>query len=55
MQEKCVKFNEKLTGAGRELEELEETEFLDMAAECGMNVLRPRAKTGGDETPRQKP
>jgi len=42
MQEKCIKFNEKLTGRGKQLEDLEHKEFLDLAAECKMNVLRPR-------------
>ena len=44
MQEKCVKFNEKLTARGKELEDLEHQEFLDLAAECRMNVLRRRGK-----------
>lgn len=47
MQEKCVQFNEKLSARGKELEELEREEFLDLAAECRMNVVRPR---GDDET-----
>ncbi len=38
MQEKCVKFNEKLKGRGKQLEELHRREFLDIAAECEMNV-----------------
>jgi len=42
MQEKCVKFNEKLTSRGKELEELEKTEFMDLAAECEMNVVSPK-------------
>ncbi|MGB2823722.1 MAG: hypothetical protein WBF17_22260 [Phycisphaerae bacterium] len=42
MQEKCVKFNEKLDAKGKELGDLEHREFLDMAAECKMNVLAVR-------------
>ena len=41
MQEKCIKLNEKLSGKGKELEDLERQEFLDLAAECEMNVWRP--------------
>lgn len=41
MQEKCVKFNEKLDARGKELSDLERREFLEMAAECEMNVLTP--------------
>ena len=40
MQEKCVKFNEKLDAKSKQLEDLEHQEFLDMAAECQMNVLK---------------
>ena len=42
MQEKCIKFNEKLDARGKELADLEKGEFLDMAAECEMNVVVPR-------------
>ena len=41
MQEKCIKFNEKLDDRGKELEDLERKEFLDLAAECRMNVAIP--------------
>lgn len=41
MQEKCLKFNEKLKGRGKQLEDLGHTEFLDIAADCKMNVLVP--------------
>ena len=44
MQEKCVKLNEKLTTRGKELEELDRKEFLDLAAECGMKVVTPPPK-----------
>ncbi len=42
MQEKCVKFNEKLKGRGKQLEQLQSREFLDIAAECEMNVVTPK-------------
>jgi hypothetical protein len=45
MQEKCLHFNEKLSDRGKELEDLEHQEFLDLAAECRMNVVHHR----GDE------
>lgn len=41
MQEKCIKFNEKLKGRGKQLEQLHHQEFLDIASECEMNVIRP--------------
>ena len=41
MQEKCVKFNEKLDARGKELEDLEHREFIELAGECEMNVLEP--------------
>ncbi len=42
MQEKCIKFNEKLDERGKELEQLEGEEFLDLANECKMNVAVPK-------------
>ena len=42
MQEKCIKFNEKLKQRGKRLEDLAPQEFLDLAGECDMNVPRPR-------------
>ena len=42
MQEKCIKFNEKLQDRGKDLSELEGKEFLDIAAECKMNVVVPK-------------
>ena len=39
MQEKCIKLNEKLDARGKELDDLETGEFLDLAAECRMNVV----------------
>jgi len=41
MQEQCIKFNEKLDTRGKQLEELECAEFLELAAECRMNVVLP--------------
>jgi hypothetical protein len=38
MQEKCIKFNERLSARGRELEDLAPAEFLELARECRMNV-----------------
>jgi len=46
MQEKCLKFNEKLAARGKELGELEHAEFLELAAECRMNVVVPRRPEG---------
>jgi len=42
MQEKCIRFNEKLKDRGQRLEDLGGKEFLELAAECTMNVLRPK-------------
>lgn len=42
MQEKCVKFNEKLDQRGKQLEDLGRDEFVDIAHECEMNVLKRR-------------
>jgi hypothetical protein len=42
MQEKCIKFNEKLDAKGKEMGDLERQEFLDLAGECQMNVISPR-------------
>ncbi|MFP4105757.1 MAG: hypothetical protein ACLFVU_06650 [Phycisphaerae bacterium] len=44
MQEQCIKFNEKLEHKGKQLGDLEKNEFLDLAAEVGMNVVQPRRK-----------
>ena len=41
MQEKCIKFNEKLSERGKTMQELEQTEFVDIAEECEMNLLKP--------------
>lgn len=47
MQEKAIKFNEKLGARGKGLEQLEAKEFLDLAAECDMPVALPRPKLPG--------
>jgi len=39
MQEKCIKFNEKLDVRGKQLEDLEKKEFFELACECRMNVV----------------
>lgn len=44
MQEKCVKFNEKLKRREKRLEDLAPREFLELAAECDMHVPRPKKK-----------
>lgn len=46
MQEKCVRFNERLSARGKELDDLEHREFMDLAAECQMNVVCPRDDDG---------
>jgi len=39
MQEQAVKFNEKLIGKGKTLENVSRDEFLDLAREAGMKVF----------------
>lgn len=46
MQEKCIKLNEKLDARGKQLEDLDRSELLDLAAECRMNLALP--KQGGE-------
>jgi len=48
MQEKCVKFNEKLDARGKQIEDLEKTEFFDLAAACDMNIVSPMAEPSAD-------
>lgn len=38
MQEKCIKFNEKLQDCGKRLEDLGKDEFLDIADQCQMRT-----------------
>ena len=44
MQGKCIKLNEKLDKRGKQLEDLEVREFVDLAAECDMKLLGPQAR-----------
>jgi hypothetical protein len=41
MQEKAIKFGEKLKRCGKPLENLDHKEFVDLAQECHMNVPAP--------------
>lgn len=43
MQEKCLKFNEKLDAREKDLDDLEHQEFMDLAADCNMNVLAQKS------------
>jgi len=44
MQDKCIRFNEKLQACGKEMGELARQEFLEIAAECEMNVAPPQKR-----------
>jgi hypothetical protein len=44
MQDKCIRFNEKLAERGKRLGDLERNEFLDLASDCEMNVAIPRPR-----------
>jgi hypothetical protein len=44
MQEKCLKFNEKLKRRGKRLEDLPRRELLDLADECQMHIVEPKKK-----------
>lgn len=44
MQEKCIKFNEKLGDRGKQLEDLEPQEFLDIAHQVQMLPLALRRR-----------
>ncbi|MBN1554936.1 MAG: hypothetical protein JXA11_09335 [Phycisphaerae bacterium] len=48
MQEKCIKFNEKLARRGKELDDLDKKEFHDLAHECRMNLLPDASKNQKD-------
>ncbi len=39
IQEKFIRFSEKLKGKGKRLEQLRKEEFLELADECDMNVI----------------
>ena len=47
MQEKCIKFNEKLKERGKQLENLEKEEMRDIAADCEMNIQPPTEPPAG--------
>ena len=55
MQEKCIKFNEKLGDRGKQLEQLERKEFVDLAGECGMPVVEIEVKRKREEGPGERP
>jgi hypothetical protein len=42
MQDKCIRFNEKLQSRGKHIGDLACQEFMDIAAECDMTVPMPR-------------
>jgi len=44
MQEKCIKFNEKLQHRGKQIEDLEPKEFVELAQECRMNLAIPKSR-----------
>ena len=39
MQEKFIRFNEKLKSKGKRLEQLRKDEFFELADECDMNII----------------
>ena len=41
MQDKCIRFNERLQARGKQMAELAREEFLDIAAECEINIAMP--------------
>ena len=47
MQEKCIKFNEKLDARGKRLEDLDGQEFVDLAGECEMNPVIAKHRRKG--------
>ncbi len=51
MQEKCIRFNEKLKSRGKQLDQLHRGEFLELAAECEMNVVAPKKSPKRDSQP----
>jgi hypothetical protein len=44
MQEKCIKFNERLKDRGKRLEDLPPNELHELADQCQMNMPRPGGK-----------
>ena len=55
MQEKCIKFNEKLSDKGKQLEQLERKEFLDLAGEVGMPIVEVELKRKRDQGRKGRP
>lgn len=55
MQEKCIKFNEKLGIRGKQLEDLEKNEFLELACDCKMNVVDVVKSLPTDDQAPKKP
>ncbi|MGC9454139.1 MAG: hypothetical protein ACP5HU_04685 [Phycisphaerae bacterium] len=49
MQDKCIRFNEKLSERGKRLDDLEPRELVDLAGECEMNLLTPRPRNQKDD------
>jgi len=41
MQDKCIRFNERLQARGKQMAELAREEFLDIAAECEIHITMP--------------
>jgi len=46
MQEKCIKFTEKVRQTGKTMEGLDRREFLDIAEQCDMRVVEIKPKGG---------
>ena len=40
MQEKCIRFNEKLAARGKRMDDLSGKELIELASECEMNLGR---------------
>jgi len=53
MQEKVIKFNEHLTRRGKQLADITEDEFFELAEKVGMNVALPHAAEG-DSPPKEQ-
>ena len=52
MQEKCIKFNERLRARGKQMEDLGRKEFLEIASECRMNVVEAERPAPSRDAPR---
>lgn len=44
MQDKCIKFNEIIGSRGKQIEDLEKQELMDVAAECDMPIAPVRKR-----------